>query len=345
MTPALSEVSRKHIVSIPAALNALAAMEHELSKASTYIEIRKIIDQATALKLLARDIDVVKDAAEDVILAASARIGEEIAKVPKGRGPGGVKGSKTAITSQGKSSRKDVMPSGTQRARFQKLAAAKPELKAVVQRLREQGKDATPTAVVRELTQGDKKERRSTREAELGARQLGLPDKKYGVVYADPEWRFEVWSRETGMDRAADNHYPTSATDIIASRDVISITAEDCVLFLWATVPMLLQALEVMRAWGFSYKSQMVWVKDRWGTGYWFRNKHEILLVGTRGDIPAPAPGTQSSSVIEASVGAHSEKPDIVYEIIEHYFPNLPKIELNARRCRLGWDAWGLEAV
>lgn len=145
------------------------------------------------------------------------------------------------------------------------------------------------------------------------------------------------------MDRAADNHYPTSATNVITSRDVASIAADDCALFLWATVPMLLQALEVMRAWGFEYKSQMVWVKDRWGTGYWFRNKHEILLVGTRGDIPAPAPGMQWGSVIEAPVGAHSNKPDIVYEIIEHYFPNLPKIELNARQRRLGWDAWGLE--
>ena len=64
-------------------------------------------------------------------------------------------------------------------------------------------------------------------------------------------------------------------------------------LFLWATAPMLPQALEVMAAWGFKYKSHMVWVKDRTGTGYWFRNAHELLLVGTKGRIPAPAPGMQ----------------------------------------------------
>ena len=189
-----------------------------------------------------------------------------------------------------------------------------------------------------------KQARRTERELALAGKILALPDKKYGVIYGDPEWRFEAWSRETGLDRAADNHYSTSEIDEIKSRDVASIAADDCVLFLWATVPMLPQALEVMRAWGFTYVSQMVWVKDRWGHGYWFRNKHEILLVGTRGNIPAPAPGKQWGSVIDAPRGAHSEKPDIVYDIIERYFPNLPKIELNARRRRAGWDSWGFEA-
>lgn len=189
-----------------------------------------------------------------------------------------------------------------------------------------------------------KQMRRSEREFALAGKILALPNKKYGVILADPEWRFEAWSRETGLDRAADNHYSTTETAVIAARDVASIAANDCSLFLWATVPMLPQALEVMSAWGFTYVSQMVWIKDRWGNGYWFRNKHEILLVGTRGKIPAPAPGIQWGSVIDAPRGVHSEKPDIVYDIIERYFPNLPKIELNARRRRVGWDAWGLEA-
>ena len=69
-----------------------------------------------------------------------------------------------------------------------------------------------------------------------------------------------------------------------------------------------------------------------------------LLLIGTRGKIPAPAPGTQWPSVIEAPVEAHSAKPEVFYELIEHYYPNLPKIELNARAVRHGWEAWGLEA-
>lgn len=191
-----------------------------------------------------------------------------------------------------------------------------------------------------------KKEKRAERERDLAANIESLPSKKYGVILADPEWRFEVYSRETGMDRAADNHYPTSTTEEIAARPVESIAADDCVLFLWATVPMLPDALCVMQEWGFSYKSHCIWSKDRIGTGYWFRNKHELLLVGTRGKIPAPAMGTQFHSVIDAPVGAHSAKPDIFAEMIEAYFPTLPKIELNRRGpARPGWDAWGNEAV
>jgi N6-adenosine-specific RNA methylase IME4 len=192
----------------------------------------------------------------------------------------------------------------------------------------------------------DKQARRAEREAELGATQLALPAKKYGVIVADPEWRFEPWSRETGMDRAADNHYPTSCTEVIAARDVASIAADGCVLFLWATAPMLPQALEVLTAWGFEYRSHVVWVKDHIGTGYWFRNKHELLLVGTRGEIPAPAPGEQWPSAINAPVEEHSAKPEIFLEMIEGHFRSLPKIELNRRgAARPGWDAWGNEVA
>lgn len=190
-----------------------------------------------------------------------------------------------------------------------------------------------------------KAERRAQRERELASVQTALPEKRYGVIVADPEWRFEPYSRETGMDRAADNHYPTSATEIIAERDVPSIAADDCVLFLWATVPMLFEAGDVMKAWGFEYKSHAVWDKVHIGTGYWFRNRHEILLVGTKGDIPAPAMGEQFASVLTIARKEHSAKPEQFLEMIEHYFPNVPKIELNRRGPpRLGWDAWGLEA-
>ncbi len=191
-----------------------------------------------------------------------------------------------------------------------------------------------------------KKEVRATREAALAAEQCALPQKKFGVILADPEWRFEPWSRETGLDRAADNHYPTSALEVIAARDVASIAAKDCVLFLWATAPMLPHALVVMAAWGFTYKSHAIWGKDRMGNGYWFRNKHELLLVGTRGDVPAPAMGTQWLSLIEGPWAGHSAKPEIFLEMIERYFPRLPKIELNRRGpARPGWSAWGNEAV
>jgi N6-adenosine-specific RNA methylase IME4 len=191
-----------------------------------------------------------------------------------------------------------------------------------------------------------KQARRAAKEAALAAKILTLPDKKYGVIVADPPWRWEPYSRETGMDRAAENHYPTSVIEEIATLPVSNIAAADCALFLWATVPCLEHALVVMRSWSFTYKSQFVWVKNKIGLGFWNRNKHELLLIGTRGHIPAPAPGTQWPSVIEADVGAHSVKPEAALEMIEYYYPNLPKIELHRRGpARAGWDCCGKEAA
>jgi len=189
-----------------------------------------------------------------------------------------------------------------------------------------------------------KAERRAQRELDLATKQTALPEKRYGVIVADPEWRYEPYSRETGMDRAADNHYPTNATEVIAARPVQKISADDCVLFIWATVPMLEHAIQVMKTWGFEYKSHAIWDKIHIGTGFWFRNRHELLLVGTKGNIPAPAMGEQFASVMTIARKEHSAKPDQFLEMIEQYFPSLPKIELNRRGpARSGWDAWGNE--
>jgi len=182
-----------------------------------------------------------------------------------------------------------------------------------------------------------KQAKRAAKEAALAAKQLALPDKRYGVIVADPPWCWEPYSRETGMDRAADNHYVTAGTEEIAVLPVSNIAADDSVLFLWAISSMLPDALYVMHRWGFAYKTAYVWVKDRIGLGYWARSKHEHLLIGTRGHVPAPAPGTQWASVIEAPVRKHSEKPDAALEMIENYYPSLPKMSYIGA-VRRGWD-------
>ncbi|WP_415157512.1 MT-A70 family methyltransferase [Maritalea sp.] len=212
-------------------------------------------------------------------------------------------------------------------------------------------REAAPQAVAkvakeqRDKKTADKKAKRAQKEQALAGKAVALPKEKFQVILTDDEWQFEPYCRETGMDRAADNHYPTSDMDALGRRDIARIAAKDCVLFMWATVPMLPQAIALMQSRGFAYKSNLVWVKEgRKGTGYWFRNCHELLLVGTRGDIPAPAMGEQADSVIKAPVGKHSEKPDAAYEVIERYYPNAKKIELNARRARPGWFVWGNEA-
>jgi N6-adenosine-specific RNA methylase IME4 len=173
-----------------------------------------------------------------------------------------------------------------------------------------------------------------------------LPDRRYGVIVADPPWRFEPWSRTTGMDRAADNHYVTQPLAAIKALAVPAIAANDALLLLWVTVPMLPHGLKVMAAWGFGYRSHFVWVKDRIGTGYWNRNRHELCLIGKRGRVAAPSPRRRMDSVLEAPRGCHSAKPEALLEIVERYFPDLPKIELFRRGpARPGWDAWGHEAA
>lgn len=191
-----------------------------------------------------------------------------------------------------------------------------------------------------------KAERRAERERELGAKICALPDRRFGVIVADPEWKWQAYNDITGGSRAAANHYPVSSTELIMARDVPAISSADCILFLWATNPMLPEAMAVMEAWGFRYKSNLVWVKDKIGTGFWNRGQHEFLLIGTRGKPVAPHMGTQLPSAIFAPRGRHSEKPEAVAEWIERLWPNTPKIELNRRGPpRPGWEAWGNEAT
>jgi N6-adenosine-specific RNA methylase IME4 len=195
----------------------------------------------------------------------------------------------------------------------------------------------------RDVVKADNRERRAERESRLGACQAALPARRYGVIYADPPWTFSTYS-DLGQDRGPARHYPTMTLDAVRALDVASIAADDCVLFLWAVQPILPTACEIITAWGFAHKTNLVWIKDKIGMGYWFRSRHEHLLIATRGAPPAPAMGTQAQSVIFAPVREHSRKPDEAYEIIESYFPSLPKIELFARHARPGWDRWGAEA-
>ncbi len=187
---------------------------------------------------------------------------------------------------------------------------------------------------------------REAREVALAAKTAEVSQllgyQLYGVILADPPWQFEPWSPETGMDRAADNHYPTMTLETIAMLELPA--AFDCALFLWATAPMLEQAMELIKRWGLTYKSYFVWLKPNPGTGYWTRNQVELLLVATRGNIPAPAMGDQPPQVMTLERGRHSEKPDAFAEMIERMFPHQPRLEMFAHRHRAGWDSWGNEA-
>jgi hypothetical protein len=211
-----------------------------------------------------------------------------------------------------------------------------------------------PTMERRDIATVVKAERRAAREIEFSKRILALPDKKYGVMYEDYEWDDETYS-EAGKDRHASNYYLTSTNahtpeEIVErTKDRFACAADDCAVFSWATPQHHWIAMRVMELRGLEFRSEVVWKKIRpgkmKGKGHWFLNMHEILMVWVRGSVPAPAPGTQWDSAIEAPVTEHSRKPEIFLEMIEQYFPNVPKIELNRRGPpRPGWDSWGLEA-
>lgn len=198
-----------------------------------------------------------------------------------------------------------------------------------------------------------KKERRAEREQDLGRKLQALPEKSFGVAIEDFEWDHEPWSRETGVERHPSMHYETAADartpeEIVARcAERFACLAEDCVLFKWTTVPHLDIALQTLKLQGFRYVTSLVWNKERSGeargTGYWFTGEHEIVLVGVRGQVVPPATAHFRSN-FDAPVGEHSEKPDNIHDIIEFHWPNVPKVEFNARRQRPGWTAWGFDA-
>jgi N6-adenosine-specific RNA methylase IME4 len=119
---------------------------------------------------------------------------------------------------------------------------------------------------------------------------------------------------------------------------------------MWATAPKLIEALEVMKSWGFQYKTHAVWDKENWGSGYWFRGQHELLLVGVKGQHKPPAQSQRVSSIIRITRGDHSSKPDQVRDMIRDWFPTAKRLELFARKWTSfwpipeGWDVWGNEA-
>ena len=339
------------LIKYDAAIRALAA-------ASTVDEAKTIRNKAIAVQAYARQAgdSALIAPATTIRVEAEARAGEILKEMAKAGTRDNGKGNRNKVLKSQAVTPKlsDLKITKMQSSRWQKLAGMKAEsIEAWERRLERIIRVAVASCLgeksayseLRAEANVERVKQRGEREKKLATKLRDLPNKKYGVILADPEWQFETYSPKGKTMTSAENHYPTSSLDAIKARDVPSIAAKDCVLFLWATVPMLPQALEVMHAWGFpKYVSQVVWIKNKAGTGYWFRNKHEILLVATRGDVPAPAMGTQWESVVEADVARHSEKPDVFYELIESYFPNLPKIELNQRKRRDGWDGWGLEA-
>jgi N6-adenosine-specific RNA methylase IME4 len=187
---------------------------------------------------------------------------------------------------------------------------------------------------------------------------IELPDKKYGLIYADPPWRYK-FSKTAA--KAIEKHYPTMDLESIKNLPVQNISADDCLLLMWATFPKLEESFQVIKSWGFEYKTiGFVWIKVNkrtdpnqysflpeesfdgfWGLGHWTRSNSEICLLATKG-----SPKRKSSSVhqlIYAPIQKHSQKPNETRERIVELVGDIPKIELFARKSFPGWDCWGNE--
>jgi N6-adenosine-specific RNA methylase IME4 len=184
--------------------------------------------------------------------------------------------------------------------------------------------------------------RDKTREVEFDAAALG----KFVVLYADPPWRYEN-PPMGGSNRSIENQYPTMDLEEICALPVADIAHDDCILFLWATNPKSAECMKVIEAWGFVYRTNMVWVKDKIGMGYHARERHECLLIAKRGKLPPPPVEARPDSVVEAPRLEHSAKPPVFYDIIDRMYLKVRKIELFERNCenRPYWSFWGNQAL
>ncbi len=173
---------------------------------------------------------------------------------------------------------------------------------------------------------------------------MTLPAGPYDLIMADPPWQFKTRSKKGVTAKGAGGQYDLMTLDDIKNMPIANIASKDCLLWLWATNPMLPQAFEVMKSWDFEFKTAGHWVKRTkhgklaFGTGYLLRCAGEPFLIGTRGK---PKTTRVVRSVVEGPIREHSRKPDEAFVEAERLMPEANRLELFSRQKRGGWDAWG----
>jgi N6-adenosine-specific RNA methylase IME4 len=179
---------------------------------------------------------------------------------------------------------------------------------------------------------------------------MSMPMSKYQTVLADPPWQFSNRTGKVAPEHRRLSRYSTMDVESIKALPVENITDEKAHLYLWVPNALLAEGLEVMEAWGFKYKTNLVWQKvrkdggpDGRGVGFYFRNVTEIVLFGVRGSMRTLPPGRRQVNTLATMKREHSRKPDELYDIIEACSP-APRLELFARFPRAGWDRWGAQA-
>lgn len=315
--------------------------------AKTANEAKDIYDKSDAMRVYARQAknkQMEIDAAE-IRIRAERRLGE-ILKVQKetvGLNAGGGGRDTTGARVEPVAAPPTLAEVGIDKklsSRSQKIAAVpEDKFESMISDWQSRVEKENERVTVNLLREGE----RAQRDEILASAPIVWPTDKYPVIYADPPWRYEN-PPMGGGNRSIENHYPTMTLDEICALPVPDICMDGAVLFLWATAPKLRECMDVIDAWGFTYRTCMVWVKDRIGMGYHARNRHEMLLIAKRGQLSPPLPSDRPDSVIESPRTEHSTKPFLFYDTIDRMYPGLPKVELFSRSPREGWASWGNQA-
>jgi len=198
--------------------------------------------------------------------------------------------------------------------------------KDLVQQEIEEAKENEDLPTTRNILKNIAIKRREEQKEKFNSNPV-MPNGLFNVVYVDPPYKYDFSNTD---NRKIENHYPTMDIDKICTLKLP--IDKDAVLFLWSPSPKLLEALKILEAWGFEYKTNAIWNKEIIGMGYWFRSQHEILLVGTKGNFSPPDTELRITSVYSEKRTEHSKKPEYYYNLIEKLFPNGKYLEIFARQ-------------
>jgi N6-adenosine-specific RNA methylase IME4 len=317
-----------------------------LAECSSVDEVKDILDKAEAIRAYARQADNpdLQRQADQIRFRAKDRLGELLAQSERNRGAANAVPNRNSVPTLD-----ELGIARKLSAQAQQIAALEEEEKARILAAADVDK-ATKQALA--------KSTRQNRHQDIAAKAKEVAGDfgPFPLIYADPPWKFEIYS-EKGLDRTPDQHYPTMSYEDIANLTIVGngmdkIAAKDAALLMWCTSSNLVLALGIMNAWGFTFKSSGVWVKTKEDGGLWtglglvFRNGHEILLYGTKGNMPGPQ--YQPPSVFMYTRGRHSAKPVEIRAEIERMYPDFDassRVELFCREQVEGWTTWGFEAV
>jgi N6-adenosine-specific RNA methylase IME4 len=309
-----------------------------LAEAKTLSETKEILDVAAAAELYAKRQQLGEEAeqyAYSVKMAAKIKLGEILVKTPKNEGTRGQLIGRGVIGS-------DFVEPPISTPTLGDLGIDK-KLSSQAQKLAKLDEATKQAVIAGQIRQVEAL--RQVRKADNIAKAAALPAGKFRVILADPPWRYNDTRGMCGYERsAAEDYYPTMSLQELCDLDVGGLAADDSVLFCWATAPMLPEALEVIKAWGFTYKTFIAWDKRAGAFGNYHNGRLEPLLLATRGSCLPDADKREDQLQVWPR-GRHSAKPLEIQAMIDRMYPHGPRIELFCRGAPPGgWAAWGNEA-